>query len=85
MSRGVIQKGCGEHNRRGFMECVEHPFYVPSLGAQWHVGVIDVGVTQWQEYSSKLTKKQGEKSVTPLADQSAVFRCDERGRLVDYD
>lgn len=49
------------------MECVGHLFYVSSLGVQWRVGVIDAGVAQWQEYSPKLTKKQGEKSVTPFA------------------
>ncbi len=67
------------------MECVGQLFYVSSLGVQWRVGVIDAGVAQWQECSPKLPKKQGEKSVTPLADQSAVFRCDEMGRLIDYD
>ena len=67
------------------MECVEHLFYVSFLGRHWHVCMIGVGIIQWQEYSSELTKKQGEKWVTPIADQSAVFRCDEMGRLVDYD
>lgn len=47
--------------------------------------MIGVGIIQWQEYSPKLTKKQGEKWVTPIADQSGVFRCDEMGRLIDYD
>ena len=36
-----------------------------SRTARGHGGVIDAGVTQWQEYSPKLTKKQGEKGPDP--------------------
>lgn len=44
--------------------------------------MLSVVISQWWRDTCRIGEKQREKSVTPAADQSAVFRCDERVGLL---